>query len=111
MHCHGWQCATVCKPGHVMHEKYVCGPNPPSLYVSTMIRMVIHTLRLKQGDVYKEYAVEIQDENAEEYLIVEDRLQPTSSARLPHENWRIPLPITLVATPGHRLHMSASPAA
>lgn len=25
-------------------------------------------LRLKQGDIYKEYAVEIQDENAEEYL-------------------------------------------
>lgn len=27
-----------------------------------------HVLRLKQGDVYKEYAVDIQDENAEEYL-------------------------------------------
>jgi hypothetical protein len=26
------------------------------------------TLRLKQGDFYKEYAVEIKDENAEEYL-------------------------------------------
>jgi hypothetical protein len=40
-----------------------------------------HTLRLKQGDVYQEYAVEIQDENAEEYL---RSLKIAYSAPLPH---------------------------
>lgn len=39
-----------------------------------------HTLRLKQGDVYKEYGVEIEDENAEDYL---RRLKITYSQPLP----------------------------
>ena len=58
----------TCKPGYVHHEKYGCvDESPPLLRLKHDINGD-HTLRLKQGDVYQEYAVDIQDENAEEYL-------------------------------------------
>ena len=73
------QCA--CKPGHVMHEKYGCvDQNPPLLRLNNDPNGD-QILRLKQGDVYKEYAVEIQDENAEEYL---RSLKIAYSQPLPH---------------------------
>eukprot|EP00934_Nitzschia_sp_Nitz4_P001950 Nitzschia sp. Nitz4//scaffold76_size158648//60033//68082//NITZ4_002544-RA/size158648-processed-gene-0.238-mRNA-1//1//CDS//3329557839//1950//frame0 len=60
------QCA--CKPGFVRHEKYGCvDENPPTL----KLRHDPHgdrTLRLKQGDEYREYMVDIVDDNAEEYM-------------------------------------------
>jgi hypothetical protein len=40
-----------------------------------------HTMKLRQGDVYHEYAVEIQDENAEEYM---RSLKITYSRPIPH---------------------------
>ena len=58
----------ACKPGYVPHEKYGCvDVHPPTLKLR-------HdpdgdqTLRLKQGDEYREYMVDIIDENAEDYL-------------------------------------------
>ena len=57
-----------CKPGYMMHEKYGCVDESPPVLRLKHDPQGDHTLRLKQGDVYKEYAVEIQDENAEEYL-------------------------------------------
>lgn len=73
------QCA--CKPGYVIHEKYGCvDQNPPLLRLNNDPNGD-QILRLKQGDVYKEYAVEIQDENAEEYL---RSLKIAYSQPLPH---------------------------
>jgi hypothetical protein len=58
----------ACKAGYVMHKKYGCvDENPPQLRLKNDPRGD-QTLRLRQGDVYHEYAVDIQDENAEEYL-------------------------------------------
>jgi hypothetical protein len=51
-----------------MHKQYGCvDENPPQLRLANDPSGDL-TLRLKQGDVYHEYAVDIQDENAEEYL-------------------------------------------
>lgn len=57
-----------CKPGYVYHEKFGCVDEQPPLLRLKSDPNGDQTLRLKQGDTYKEYAVEIQDENAEEYL-------------------------------------------
>ena len=57
-----------CKPGFVFHEKFGCVDESPPLLRLKSDPNGDRILRLKQGDVYKEYAVEIQDENAEEYL-------------------------------------------
>ncbi len=55
-----------CKPGYVWHETYGCvDKSPPVLRLK---HDESGTMKLRQGDVYHEYAVEIQDENAEEYM-------------------------------------------
>ena len=58
----------ACKPKYVHHDKYGCVDiNPPTL----RLRNDTHndsTLRLKQGDEYREYMVDIIDDNAEDYL-------------------------------------------
>ena len=51
-----------------MHETYGCVGESPPLMKLKHDPHGDQTLRLKQGDVYKEYFVDIQDENAEEYL-------------------------------------------
>jgi len=50
-----------------MHDEYECVDESPPV-LSLKNDNGNHSLRLKQGDVYQEYAVEIQDENAEEYM-------------------------------------------
>lgn len=57
-----------CKPGYVMHETYGCVDESPPFMKLKHDPYGDQTLRLKQGDVYKEHFVDIQDENAEEYL-------------------------------------------
>jgi hypothetical protein len=58
----------ACTKGYVPHETYGCvDESPPNLTLKHDPNRD-HTLRLKQGDFYKEHAVEIKDENAEEYL-------------------------------------------
>lgn len=58
----------ACKPGYVLHDKYGCvDESPPTLRLKNDPRGD-GILRLKQGDFYQEYAVDILDENAEEYL-------------------------------------------
>ena len=58
----------TCKTGYVKHEKYGCVDESPPLLRLKNDPNSDQTMRLKQGDVYQEYAVDIQDENAEEYL-------------------------------------------
>lgn len=58
----------VCRPGYVMHEVYGCVDESPPLIRLKNDPSGDGVLRLKQGDVYKEFAVDILDENAEEYL-------------------------------------------
>eukprot|EP00522_Entomoneis_paludosa_P006402 CAMPEP_0172452704 /NCGR_PEP_ID=MMETSP1065-20121228/10284_1 /TAXON_ID=265537 /ORGANISM="Amphiprora paludosa, Strain CCMP125" /LENGTH=900 /DNA_ID=CAMNT_0013204809 /DNA_START=144 /DNA_END=2846 /DNA_ORIENTATION=- len=70
-----------CEPGYVMHEKYGCVDESPPVMKLRNDPHGDQTLRLKQGDVYKEYAVDIQDENAEEYL---RSLKIAYSRPLPH---------------------------
>jgi len=70
-----------CKPGYVEHPKYGCvDESPPELRLRHDPRGD-GILRLKQGDVYQEYAVDILDENAEEYL---RSLKIAYSQPLPH---------------------------
>ncbi|KAL7581786.1 hypothetical protein ACA910_022317 [Epithemia clementina (nom. ined.)] len=57
-----------CKPGYVMHDIYGCVDESPPLMKLRNDPNGDHTLRLKQGDFYKEEAVDIEDDNAEEYL-------------------------------------------
>ena len=64
-----------------MHETYGCGDKSPPVLRLKQDPNNDATLRLKQGDVYHEYAVEIQDENAEEYL---RSLKIAYSQPLPH---------------------------
>lgn len=64
----GNQPTCACKPGYVLHEKYGCVDESPPVLRLKNDPNGDQILRLKQGDVYKEHAVEIQDENAEEYL-------------------------------------------
>lgn len=57
-----------CKPGYVMHEHYGCvDESPPKLRLNNDPQGD-GVLRLKQGDFYREYAVDILDQNAEDYL-------------------------------------------
>jgi len=71
----------ACKPGFVYHDTYGCvDTSPPELRLKHDLNGD-GTLRLRQGDVYKEYAVEVQDENAEEYL---RSLKIAYSQPLPH---------------------------
>lgn len=58
----------ACKPGYVQHEKYGCVDESPPVMTLKNDPDGDQILRLKQGDFYKEHAVDIQDENAEEYL-------------------------------------------
>ena len=51
-----------------MHEKYGCVDEKPPVLRLKNDPNRDGIMRLKQGDFYKEYAVEIQDENAEEYM-------------------------------------------
>jgi hypothetical protein len=51
-----------------MHEKYGCVDESPPIMKLNHDLNGDSILRLRQGDVYKEYAVDIQDENAEAYL-------------------------------------------
>jgi Calcium-binding EGF domain len=57
-----------CKAGFVFHDKFGCVDESPPLLRLKSDPNGDQILRLKQGDTYKEYAVEIHDENAEEYL-------------------------------------------
>ena len=57
-----------CKAGYVMHEKYGCVDESPPLMKLRNDPNGDHILRLKQGDIYTEDAVDIQDANAEEYM-------------------------------------------
>jgi len=58
-----------CKPGYVNNnDGYGCVDETPPLLKLRNDPHGDNTMRLVQGDVYKEYAVEIVDENAEEYL-------------------------------------------
>jgi len=70
-----------CKPGYVMHETYGCVDESPPVMKLRHDLNGDQTLRLKQGDVYEEYAVDIQDENAEEYM---RSLKIAYSRPLPH---------------------------
>lgn len=58
----------VCKPGYVRDDEYGCVDETPPVMKLRHDPDGNGTLRLKQGDVYKEYAVDIVDDNAEEYL-------------------------------------------
>jgi hypothetical protein len=63
------------------HEEYGCvDKSPPQLRLKNDPKGD-QVLRLKQGDVYEEYAVDILDENAEEYLRT---LKIAYSQALPH---------------------------
>lgn len=64
----GNQPACACKAGYVLHEKYGCVDESPPVLRLKNDPNGDQILRLKQGDVYKEHAVDIQDENAEAYL-------------------------------------------
>lgn len=64
----GNQPMCACKPGYVFHETYGCvDENPPTLKLRHDPNND-KTLRLKQGDEYREYLVDIVDDNAEEYM-------------------------------------------
>jgi len=58
----------ACKPGFVEHPEHGCVDSSPPVLRLKHDPNGDRTLRLRQGDLYKEYAVEVQDENAEEYL-------------------------------------------
>jgi hypothetical protein len=89
----------TCKPGYVHHEKYGCvDVNPPTLKLRHD-PMGDQTLRLKQGDEYREFMVDIVDDNAEDYL---RSLKVTYSRPLPpgcltsvgefHVNYTVAMP-------------------
>jgi hypothetical protein len=71
----------ACKQGYVLHKKYGCVDESPPLMQLNHDPIGDKLLRLKQGDVYKEFAVDIADENAEEYL---RSLKITYSRPIPH---------------------------
>lgn len=52
----------------MLHEKYGCVDESPPVLRLKNDPNCDQILRLKQGDIYQEHAVDIQDENAEEYL-------------------------------------------
>jgi len=58
-----------CKPGYVNNnDGYGCVDESPPVLKLRHDLEGDQTLRLKQGDFYKEFAVDIADENAEDYL-------------------------------------------
>jgi hypothetical protein len=58
----------ACKPGYVRHAEYGCvDVHPPTLKLRND-PLGDQTLRLRQGEEYREYMVDIMDENAEDYL-------------------------------------------
>ena len=56
-----------CKRGFIRHAKYGCVDETPPVLKLKNDPLNDHTLRLKQGDFYEEYGVEIHDVNAEDY--------------------------------------------
>jgi hypothetical protein len=91
----------ACKPGYVHHDDYGCvDVNPPTLKLRHDPRGD-KTLRLKQGDEYREFMVDIVDDNAEDYL---RSLKVTYSRPLPpgcltsigefHVNYTVAMPWT-----------------
>eukprot|EP00521_Asterionellopsis_glacialis_P007642 CAMPEP_0195288974 /NCGR_PEP_ID=MMETSP0707-20130614/5436_1 /TAXON_ID=33640 /ORGANISM="Asterionellopsis glacialis, Strain CCMP134" /LENGTH=926 /DNA_ID=CAMNT_0040348923 /DNA_START=104 /DNA_END=2884 /DNA_ORIENTATION=+ len=58
----------ACKPGYVFAEGYGCVDESPPVLKLRNDPLNDHTTRLKQGDVYKEHAVDIVDVNAEDYM-------------------------------------------
>ena len=89
----------ACKPGYVHHDEYGCVDiNPPTLKLRHEPQGD-KTLRLKQGDEYREYMVDIVDDNAEDYL---RSLKVTYSRPLPpgcltaigefHVNYTVAMP-------------------
>jgi hypothetical protein len=89
----------ACKPGYVHHDEYGCvDVNLPTLKLRNDPQGD-KTLRLKQGDEYREYMVDIVDDNAEDYL---RSLKVTYSRPLPpgclmavgefHVNYTVAMP-------------------
>lgn len=58
----------ACKPGYVHNDEYGCVDESPPILRLRHDPDRDQTLRLKQGDNYQEYMVDIIDENAEDYL-------------------------------------------
>jgi Calcium-binding EGF domain/EGF domain len=58
----------ACKKGYMYHEQYGCVDESPPVLILKHDPNKDKTLRLRQGDSYTEYAVDIHDVNAEEYL-------------------------------------------
>jgi len=72
----------ACKPGFVNNnDGYGCVDETAPVLKLRHDPHGDHTLRLIQGDMYKEYAVDVLDENAEDYL---RSLRITYSKPLPH---------------------------
>ncbi|KAG7362854.1 calcium-binding EGF domain containing protein [Nitzschia inconspicua] len=89
----------ACKPGYVHHQEYGCvDVNAPTLKLRHDPQGD-RTLRLRQGDEYREYMVDIVDDNAEDYL---RSLKVTYSRPLPpgcltnigefHVNYTVAMP-------------------
>ncbi len=70
-----------CKPGFVLMEGFGCSDETPPILRLRNDERGNGVTRLKQGDTYKESAVDIIDENAEDYL---RSLKITYSRPLPH---------------------------
>mmetsp|Transcript_1633 Transcript_1633/g.2319 ORF Transcript_1633/g.2319 Transcript_1633/m.2319 type:complete len:950 (+) Transcript_1633:57-2906(+) len=58
----------ACKPGFVKDDTFGCVDETPPILKLNNDPLKDSTLHLKQGDIYKEYAVQIIDDNAEDYL-------------------------------------------
>lgn len=58
----------ACKPGFVKVEKFGCVDESPPILKLRNDPHGTGITRLKQGDIYKEHAVDVIDENAEDYL-------------------------------------------
>ena len=58
----------ACKPGFVKVDKFGCVDESPPILKLRNDPNLDGVTRLKQGDVYKEHAVDVIDENAEDYL-------------------------------------------
>lgn len=58
----------ACKKGYMKHDTFGCVDEKPPVLKLKHDPNGDQTLRLKQGDSYHEYAVEVQDANAEEYM-------------------------------------------
>ena len=58
----------ACKPGFVEVDKFGCVDESPPILKLRHDPNLNGITRLKQGDIYKEQAVDVMDENAEDYL-------------------------------------------